>query len=191
MEQKSVEMQIVEAIKNEECRAILALFKEWPEKKNIFTPFGGQTWLGYTAQLGKLESLKTLIAAGIDVNLGDKRDNRGPVCSAAANNHCNVVEYLLINGAELDVTTSLTNALFSSIVGRSPKITKLLLEAGINSRIRYNSKTMKNMDAVAFAVMRGEKECALLIAIWNANGDEAIAQKALKEADLIAKENAR
>jgi hypothetical protein len=49
---------------------------------------------------------------------------------------------------------------------------------------------MEDMDAVAFALMRGEKECAEIIALWNANGDEDAAKIALNNADQIAEENA-
>lgn len=191
MEQKNIAAQIVEAIKNEDCEAIFNLFKENPEQAKTFTPFGGQTWLGYAAQIGRLDSLKALVEVGIDINLGDKRENRQPICSAAANDHLDVVEYLLRSGAELDVSTSVNNALFSAIVGRSPSIVKLLLEAGICSEVRYNSETMRNMDAVAFALMRGEKEIAQTIALWNVNKDEEAANVLLEEADRIAEENAR
>ena len=47
------------------------------------------------------------------------------------------------------------NPLFARIVGRSPEVAYLLLERGIDTRVRYNTETMKNMDAVAFAMMWG------------------------------------
>lgn len=39
--------------------------------------------------------------------------------------------------------------------------------------------------------MRGEQECANIIAIWNANGDEEMAKEIMAEADILAEENAR
>lgn len=191
MTEKTITAQIVDAIKNEDSDSLCRIFDEDPGQINTFTPFGGQTWLGYAGQIGKLDSVKTLIGIGVDVNTGDKRDNRRPICSAAANDRYEVVEYLLTQGAEFDVSTSICNALFAAIIGRSPRIVKLLLEAGIDSKVSYNSETMKDMDAVAFALMRGEKECAEIIALWNANGDEDVANVALQKADQIAEENAR
>jgi hypothetical protein len=49
---------------------------------------------------------------------------------------------------------------------------------------------MKNMDAVSFALMRGEKECAQIIANKIAKGNEANVISLLNEADEIAELNA-
>lgn len=56
-------------------------------------------------------------------------------------------------------------------MGRSPDCVQLLLDAGIDSGVTYNSETMTDMDAVAFALMRGEAECAKFIAAHNLNGN--------------------
>lgn len=191
MDVKSIPAQIIDVIKSEDCENITNLFNSHPEYLTFFTPFGGQTWLGYAAQLGKLAAVKVLIKLGIDVNIGDRFDDGKPICSAAANNHYEVVEYLLTQGAILDVSLSVRNPLFAAIVGRSPQIVSLLLNAGIDSTVRYDSPTMRNMDAVAFALMRGETECAELVALWNAKGDSVVAAAALLEADSIAEDNAR
>jgi hypothetical protein len=97
-----------------------------------------------------------------------------------------VVAFLLDSGAILDTDASVRNPLFASIVGRSPSIAHVLLKRGINSRARYTTSTMQDMDATAFALMRGEHECARVIALWNANGDGEAAAAALIAADQIA-----
>lgn len=191
MSEKHIVARIADAIDGNSSSDVLKLLEDNPEQIRFYTPFGRQTWLGYAAQIGKLDVVKALINAGFDLNTGDKRDNIKPICSAAANDHCDVVAFLLEAGADMDVSLSVRNPLFAAIVGRSPEIVRLLLRAGIDSKIRYNSKTMKNMDAVAFALMRGEVECAQIIALWNANGDGSVAKDALIEADRIAEENAR
>ncbi|MCU7804202.1 MAG: ankyrin repeat domain-containing protein [Candidatus Thiodiazotropha sp. (ex Lucinoma borealis)] len=92
-----------------------------------------------------LETTIALVKLGLDVNAGDKRENVRPICSAASGGYYDVVQYLLNNGAELDVSVSVCNPLFSAIVDRSPDIVKLLLEAGIGSGVRYNSDTMNKL----------------------------------------------
>lgn len=191
MSQKTLPAQIIDAIKGEDCEAIRKIFESNPEQRTVHTFIGGQTWLGYACQLGKLNAAQALVQVGSDVDAGDKRDGAGPICSAADNGHYELVEYLLRCGAKLDVSTSARNPLFAAIIGRSVRIVRLLLEAGIDSGARYRSETMKDMDAVAFALMRGEKECAEAIALWNANGDEEIAKAALVEANRIAELNAK
>lgn len=191
MTHKSVAVQIIEAIKDEDGELLKRLFKENPEQIKFYTPFGGQTWLGYASQIGKLKSVKLLVEIGIDVNIGGKIDNIKPVCSAAARGHLEVVEYLISCGADLDVDLSVKNPLFAAIIGRSTEVVNLLLVSGIDSTVSYNSKTMRDMDAVAFALMNGEVECARIIALWNFKGDVEVAEAYLKEADQIAEINAR
>lgn len=187
---KSVTARISEAIRNENRQELLGLFRDNPEQIGSYTYFGSQTWLGYAAQIGKLNSIQTLVEIGLNINTGDKRDDRKPICSAAANNHYNVAEFLLKNDAVLDTAKSIQNPLFASIIGRSPEITRLLLEAGIDCTVRYNTQTMENMDAISFALMRGENECAKIIASWLTGGNEIKVKLLLKEADDIAANNA-
>jgi uncharacterized protein len=189
MVQKSIPAQIVDAIKSEDRESIFNLFKENSEQVNTFTPFGGHTWLGYAAQLGKLGSVKALVESGVCINVGDNRENVLPICCAADSGHIQVVEFFLNNGAELDVSNSIRNPLFAAIVGRSLEIVEKLLDTGIDSKVRYDSETMSNMDAIAFALLRGEHDCARMIALWNTEGNEEEAKLLLLEADAIAEKN--
>lgn len=188
MSGKSIASQIVEAIKAEDIDLFKRLFEENPTQRDIHTPFGSQTWLGYAAQIGKLKSIKELESLGLDINLGDKREARKPICSAAANDHSEVVEYLLSRGADLDTDLAVRNPLFAAIVGNSIESIHLLLESGINVDVRYDSDTMHNMDALAFAVMRGCIEGARLIALSNVQ-DTVQAEELLIEAREIAESN--
>ncbi len=190
MSTESIPKQLADAIEAEDCKTISALLRENPEHIKWHTPFGSHTWLGYAAQTGKLASAKALLDAGINVNAGDKREDIKPICSAADNGHYEMVAFLLQGGAELDVSLSVRNPLFAAIVGRSVEIVKLLLSEGIDSTVRYTSETMRNMDAVAFALMRGEVECARVIAEWNTKGNGASIEQLLQEADRVAEENA-
>lgn len=190
MNGQSVVAKTAEAIKSDNESEIFALLDNDSQTAQMFTPFGSQTWLGYAAQIGKLKALKALEKIGLDINQGDKREGRKPICSAAANNHLEVVEYLLSKGASLDTDRSVSNPLFAAIVGNSKETIELLLKAGIDASIRYNSKTMENMDALAFAIMRGCSDGANLIANHIANGDVSIAENLLLSAREIAEKNA-
>ena len=189
-EKKSLPAQVIEAIKNDDLTLLRSLLTDNPDQITWNTPFAGQTWLGYAASNGKINVLKLLVELGANVNQGDHRENVKPICAAAANDQIESVESLLENGAILDTETSVQNPLFSAVVGRSPKIVTLLLEAGIDCTVRYNSQTMKSMDAVSFSLMRGENECAEIIANKIARGNKANVLSLLKEADEIAEQNA-
>jgi len=186
---RNVPVHIIEAIKANDSATIVELFVNNPDQKTFVTPFGSESWIGYAAQVGKLAAIEALIESGVDLMQADAHDGALPICSAASAGHVDIVRYLLKVGIELDVSESVRNPLFSAIVGRSPEIVTLLLEAGIDSTARYNSPSMEDMDAVAFALMRGESKCASIIALWNANGDEKAAEKTLVEADEIATKN--
>jgi ankyrin repeat protein len=191
MPEKSLPALIIEAINAEDAGAIRQLLRAHPEQVDAHTFMAGQTWLGYAAQKGKLEAVRSLLAAGSDINKGDRHEGASPLCGAAASNHPSVAAHLVAAGAALSVDASVRNPLFAAIIGRSPDCVRLILDAGIDAAVRYNTRTMADMDAVAFAMMRGEQECAELIALRNTKGDEPAARRAIAEADAVAMRNAR
>lgn len=65
------------------------------------------------------------------------------------------------------------------------------VSAGIDASVRYNSETMQNMDATAFALMRREPEIARVIALHNAGGDPVKAEALLAEATATAAKQAQ
>ena len=79
---------------------------------------------------------------------------------------------------------------FAAIVGQSPEVVRLLLERGIDASVRYNSETMTDMDAAAFALWRGENDLTRIIALHLAGGNEVKAQALLKAAREVVSRNA-
>ena len=69
------------------------------------------------------------------------------------------------------------------------KIAELLLDHGIDSTVRYNTDTMKDMDAMAFACMWGRQDIARLIAERQADGDPETVETLLAKAEEIAEAN--
>ena len=187
---KTVPAFIYDAIVNEKVDDIRSLFSANPELLNAHTFMAGQTWLGFAAQDGKIHAVKQLVELGADPNIGDETYGSKPICSACNNGHPEIAHYLIEQGSIIDTELSVKNPLFASIIGQSSDCVRIILNTGIDSTIRYSSETMQNMDAVAFALMRGERECAEIIAGWNAEGDELAAARALAEANSIAEFNA-
>jgi uncharacterized protein len=187
---KSTAAKVMEAIDSGDLQAVKKLIGDNPDQLHFKTPFGGQTWLGYAARSGNFDAVKHLVSLGFDVNEGDPDEDVKPLCQACCTDRAEVVEYLLDSGAVMDTGTSIQNPLFAAVVARAPSVVKLLLERGIDAKVRYNSKSMKDLDALAFAQLQGSNECARLIALWSAEGDEATAEAALMEGSRIAEENA-
>lgn len=199
---KPIHQEISDLIREGNLIKLSQIIEENPQYLE-FEALGG--WLNYASKHGTLEMVKYLIDKGLDVNKGDF-EGVAPLCSAASGGHYDVVEYLLDHGAAIDISASVRNPLFAAITesikdkmnktwapptGEAPAIIRLLLERGIDAMHRYNTKTMKNMDAVAFAMMMGARECARIIALWNCNGDEAAAEAAMAEGWEISHRNTK
>jgi hypothetical protein len=79
----------------------------------------------------------------------------------------NVVEFLIASGAVIDTSDSVRNPLFAAIVGgisdSHTAVAKLLIDSGIDTRVKYNSETMKDMDALAFAKEWGRSNIVRLL----------------------------
>ena len=208
MQQISYSPQIADAIIDGNVDLVKKLFEMHPEQMDVYTPFGGGTWLNFAAGEKSIEIVKFLVNLGVNINRGDRHYGRIPLSTATSAGKVEIVKYLIEQGSKLDTSASVRNPLFAVSSGASltlqkekrenpsaeinwddPRflsITTLLLNAGIDASVRYNTDTMKNMDAVAFATMWGQKEIARLIAAHLAEGDETKLKAILDEADKIA-----
>lgn len=179
---------ISDAVNAGDVLAIRQLFTDHPDQLYVQTFFGGQSWLGYAAQKGQLAVVKAPAALGADID-HEGREGVRPLMVAASFGQSEVVAWLLSQGAVLDTGASVSNPLFGAITGQSPDIVQMLLAAGIDAGVRHGDG-WDGMDALAFALMRGEAECAALIANHLAAGDTGLRARLLAEADAVAKRNA-
>jgi ankyrin repeat protein len=164
MDSKDIESHraIRAAIKSGNTAAALTLLREDVSRLRMMTPFG--SWLHVAATFGNLELIKALVALGLDVNLRGGTFDGAAINLAASNGHIHVVRFLLQSSAELDVSEPERNPLFSAIYGGHLDIVRLLIDAGIDHRVRYSGESMKNMDALAFARERGQVDIAAFLA---------------------------
>ncbi len=177
---------ITSAIRSGSVEQLDALFDRFPEMLRFYVP-GFGTWLHHAAAQGALSIVAYLIEKGFDLNDSSEREGVRPLQMAADAGHLHVVRYLLGRGAIMDTSESVQNPLFGAIIGRSPEIARLLLDAGIDTSPRTRlGEVDKTLDAVAFAMLRGEREIAHLIALHNSAGDETAAQAAMAEGLRIA-----
>lgn len=120
------------------------------------TPFG--SWLHIAAGAGQLDAAKYFIEGGIDINLKGGIAGGDSLNYAAQNGQKEMVCFLLDNGAEFDTTEPERNALFSAIHNGYTEIAKILINAGIDTKIKYTGQSMKNMGALEFARERGHPD---------------------------------
>lgn len=126
------------------------------------TPFG--TWLHIAAKGSTPEVVQGLISMGADVNARGGTFGGTPINLAAGYGKLEVVRTLLAAGATLDTSEPEQNPLFSAIQGGHFEIVKLLVERGIDHRVRYSGPSMMDMDAQAYALERGRTEIADFLA---------------------------
>ncbi|MEQ1552251.1 ankyrin repeat domain-containing protein [Sphingorhabdus sp.] len=175
------------AIRTHDLTALDELLVKFPEILAFRVP-GFGTWLHYAAAHGNLEIVKFLVQQGFDINAPDDHFGIAPLEAACSKGNVEIARYLIDQGAVMDVSESVRNPLWSAVVGRSPEIAQMLLDAGIDTSPRYKltDAVDEDLDAVAFAVLRGESEIAHLVALWNSGGNEAQAQAAIAEGLRIA-----
>jgi ankyrin repeat protein len=147
------------AIRDGDDETAIGLINSNPQLlDSIIPPFG--SWLHMAASSGRIKVVQNLLDKNVDIDLKSGVFNGSALNEAATQGHTEIVGCLLGAGAAMDVTSSERNPLFGAILARSLKTAKILIDAGIDWHVKYTSKTMKDMDAYAFAIERGQTEIA-------------------------------
>ncbi|WEF32875.1 ankyrin repeat domain-containing protein [Pseudoduganella chitinolytica] len=150
-----------DAIKNFNNEVARHLLTEDTSLINAMTPFG--TLLHVASAAGNIDIIHYLIAHGADINTRGGALGGSALNEAASDGRIEVVRYLLSHGAAMDTSEPERNPLFSSIYGGHVEVSRILISNGIDVTVRYTGESMKEMDALAYAVERGQKEIAALL----------------------------
>lgn len=155
--------RIRKSIKNGDIGEFVRLLGEDESLLHLDTPFG--TWLHMAAAHGKMDIVQWLVSHGMDVNVRGATIEGRPLDEAAAAGNVDIVNFLIGSGATLDVSDSVRNPLLSAIVeGVSEShtaVAKLLIDAGIDTTIRYPN--LHNMDALEYAKEWGRSDIVALL----------------------------
>lgn len=146
-------------------------------------------WLNLAGKKSSTKIVAALLNFGADPNLKDEDSQRNSIASAASNGRLDNVKLLHTAGAILDTSETTANPLFASVHGSSVEVAQYLLDAGIDSTIKYKTRRPLEISALDFAWEMGRRDIARAIAAHQTNGDPARMQQLLDEADRIAHEN--
>lgn len=177
---------VTEAIRTGNWPETALLLDRYPEMRTLNVPAFG-SWLHYACAHGTVEIAAGLISQGFEVS-----SKAGPYCVtplafAASSSKADIVRLLLGLGASLDTSTSERNPLFRAVLARSEEITRLLLDAEIDTTPRYRLGSVEEtVDAVGFAMLHGARDLARIIALREGGGDENYASSAMAEGLRIA-----
>jgi ankyrin repeat protein len=152
---------IYDAIGGGDLERVIQLLDDHPGAIHMDTPWG--SWLHVAAGEGQLPIVKELLERGMEVNARGGVFGGNAMHVAVDDGQTEVVKYLLDHGAEMDVSASRYNPLFAAILDDNVEIAKLLIDRGIDVTVKYNSDTMKDMDAIAFAEKHGAEKCLKLL----------------------------
>ena len=158
MNEKILNKQFRDAIKNSDLNEVKRLVMDHPEALHAITPFG--TWLHVAAKRGKLKIVEYFVQKGINVNTRGDVFDASPLRVAAGAGHLETVKYLIENGAALDVSTAKRNPLFGAIYGGHTEVAKLLVEKGIDFSMKYTGENRDDMDAFQYAKEFGQMDIA-------------------------------
>lgn len=158
MDKTQYAKDIRSVIKSGQLDTVIDLLEKEPEMLTWMTPFG--TWLHVAAAHGHLEIVEYLINAGLDVNAKGGTFSTNALERATAKGQLDIAKYLISKNVEIDISEPDRNPLFAAIYGGHLEIVKLLVENNIDISIKYSGETMKDMDAYAFAIERGQTEIA-------------------------------
>ncbi|EIT87222.1 ankyrin repeat family protein [Fictibacillus macauensis ZFHKF-1] len=150
--------EILDLIDDGEIEQVKELITSDESLLDFVTPFG--TWLHVAALEGQLELVKFLVELGMDFNINEGIPKSAPIAHAAGEGELSIVQYLLNQGAQLDVSDPGRNPLFSAIYGGHLDVVQYLVHSGIDLTVKYTGEIMKNTDAFNFALERGQLEIA-------------------------------
>jgi len=137
----------------DEFESLCNSLKHDPTLLTANTPFG--SLLHVAASEGNYRICKLLLSLGADINNKSGMSGGNALNEAATKGVKEVVELLLNSGADMSSDEPEQNPLFSAIYGQNLEVAKLLVERGIDFRVRYTGEYMNEMDAVNFANERG------------------------------------
>lgn len=150
-----------ETINKGDLAAFKAYIEAKPDRLHTVTLFG--TWLHLAIMRGQPEIAKYLIDAGLDVNKNSGISDSNSADFAASNGDLEMLKYVHAKGAIFDTSEPTRNPLFSAIYGGHKQVVEWLLESGIDYSVKYTGENMTNMDAIAFAMERGQTAIARTI----------------------------
>jgi ankyrin repeat protein len=116
---------------------------------NRAIPRGGDTALMFAARDGDLESAKLLVAAGANVNDADAWGVSAMVVAAHAG-YGDLVEFLLVKGADANAAGAGFSALHEAIMRRDEKIVTTLLAHGADANAPLKAWTPTRRDSKDF-----------------------------------------
>lgn len=121
----------------------------------------------FSAQEGDLEVMKAMVEDGMDVNYRGLFRERTAIEEAAGKGHLEVVEYLIEQGAEVDIPDHFGyTALHKAALGGYDAIVKLLIEkkANVNAvTYEYGGPTTPLMEATAWGYREGNIKTAKML----------------------------
>lgn len=147
---------MLHAVRHGDLAGIETILEGEPGYLHKLTPFG--SWLHIAASAGQTVAAKYLIEKGIDINIKGGIFGGNPLNDAAQEGQRDMVAFLIENGACFDTSEPERNALFSAIYDGHTGIAQMLVEAGIDTTVKYTGPSMKGMGALEFAKERGHPE---------------------------------
>lgn len=144
------------AVTGGDAQGVQRLLKKHPALRDCWAV--GQTWLHHAAEeeADDPTMVRTLLDAGMDVNVGQENDDAGPLVNAIGCGNIQIARFLLEQGANPDQGRTLIAAANEG----SLELVKLLLEHGAEINKTYPNELAEDapMNALGQAIAYGHQE---------------------------------
>ena len=115
--------------------------------------------LSLAAQIGSLEIVKILVEEGANVDSTNEWGSTALFYALEAN-HFDIADYLLEEGADIDVSAGSCPPIIASVVSCNLNVTRYLVEHGAN----VNERDATGRDALDYAKLKGEDDTIAYLA---------------------------
>jgi ankyrin repeat protein len=153
--------ELIRLICRKDANGLRELLMLSPELANAEAMFG--LILHDAAGKNNVEALKLLLEYGANINARSGPYNGNALNYAAAQGAVEAVKFLLEHDSEIDIGAPERNPLFSAANCGHLDVVKLLVATGMNAKLQYTGRYMKDMDAAALAREQGHSDVALYL----------------------------
>ena len=160
-QEKQYRLAFYKALKDNQIDTVKTYLAERPELVNAELILGPT--LHIAVKYGYRDMVEMLLAHGANPNQRGGILGGNALNMAASRGQAEMMTLLLSHGANMETDEPQFNPLFSAIIEGATGAAKVVIDAGIDTSVRYTGEIMNQTDALSFAREWGRSEIVDLL----------------------------